>query len=354
MGAPMIEFPSERWDDLPVIDDEFAPDVAPDDMDAKPTTTAAASRMRLYDDVEVMALPPTQWIIQHVIERKSKAAIVGPSGVFKTTLLADLLTAVAVGQDWFGHPVVHAGPSVYVAAESGGFPTRLAASKRARKLSLTVPIGVYTYPAAIDLRNRRSVDGFVTFIQEQRCDPIIVGIDTYAAATPGAAENTSEDTTLAMRAATVIGQALEATVILVHHTNAAGTRERGHSSMKGDLDTLVMLEEVDDVIEVKCDKQRNAAKFDTFKLKPIPDTAGSVVLRPAAQVLLSDTLTQKQAAVLDVLREAGRDGVTKVQWKDLAKSIVTERSFYKIADRLEGQGYLVRAGTYFRAGTGKR
>jgi hypothetical protein len=28
--------------------------------------------------------------------------------------------------------------------------------------------------------------------------------------------------------------------------------------------------------------------------------------------------------------------------------VVTERSFYKITDRLEAQGYLVRSGNYFR------
>lgn len=355
MDAAVIDpFPDDHWDEVPQFDiDRVGPYRSDDgrvvrEDEARPSA-APSSSLRLYDDVEVMTLPPPEYIIDGILERRSKAAIVGQSGVYKTTLLADLLVAVATGQEWFGHRVLHRCSSVYVAAESGGFPARLAAAKRARKLSLNIPVGVYTFPGGIDLRDRRSVDTFVTFIEAQQPTAEIVAIDTYAAATPGAAETTSEDTTMAMAAAGVIGRALAATVILVHHTNAAGTRERGHSSMKGDLDTLLMLEEVDDVIEVKCDKQRNAAKFDTFKLKPVPDAAGSVVLRPAAHVLPSDALTQKQSAVLDVLREAGRDGVTKVQWKDLAKNLATERSFYKIADRLEAHGCLIRSGNYFIA-----
>ena len=341
--------PAEALWGMPDAAINGAPDDPIDFIDAATPSRLLFGDVELLDDVEVMTMPPPQWTIKGVLERRTKAALVGPSGVFKTTLLADLLTAVATGQTWFGHAVMQKGESVYVAAESGGFHTRLAAAKRARGFALDVRIGVHTFPASIDLRDRRCVDAFIKRVQQKHPAPLeIIAIDTYAAATPGAAENTSEDTTVAMAAAGHIGRTLNATVILVHHTNAAGTRERGHSSMRGDLDTLIMLEEVDDDIEVKCDKQRNDVKFPTFKVKPVPDNHGGVVLRPSAQVLPSTSLTQKQQAVLDVLREAGRDGLTKVQWKDLAKNVATERSFYKIADRLEAHGCLVRNSNYFR------
>jgi len=345
MGASVIPIDS-RWDDLPP---DFDATIADLPIPTNGNRPLMASTMRLLDDVEVMKLPPPEWIVDGVLERRSKAAIIGQSGTFKTTELSYLLVCVATGKEWRGHRVMTPGKSIYVAAESGGFPQRLAASKRACGLSLTEAIGVYTYQAGIDLRNRLSVDNFVTFVLSHELEPEIIAIDTYAAATPGAAENTSEDTTVAMAAADCIRRGVNATVILVHHTNAAGTRERGHSSMRGDLDTLIWLEEVHPDIEVKCDKQRNAAHFETIKLRPVPEAGGGVVLRSAAQMVPSSDLTDKQLATLGVLREAGRDGLTKVQWKDAVKNIATERSFYKIAKRLDDLGHLTQNGNYMRA-----
>ena len=64
----------------------------------------------------------------------------------------------------------------------------------------------------------------------------VVVVDTYAAATPGASENSSEDTTTAMVHAQHWRDTLGVTVILVHHTNATGSRERGHTAMRGAVD----------------------------------------------------------------------------------------------------------------------
>jgi hypothetical protein len=117
------------------------------------------------------------------------------------------------------------GASVYVGAEDvSGFKIRLAAAKRAAGLSLSEAIGVFCYPEAIDLRDPHSVRGFIYFLQGCGTPFIGVSIDTYAAATPGAAENSSEGTTVAMAAAQQIRDALSVSVILVHHSNAGGTQ----------------------------------------------------------------------------------------------------------------------------------
>src|SRR5918993_200086 len=107
------------------------------------------------------------------------------------------------------------------------------AAKIAARLSLDVPVGVFTFPEAIDLRDPVSVARFSRFLQStQFASPLeLVVLDTYAAAMPGASENSSEDTTLAMAHAHLWREQLNATIVLVHHSNAGGTRERGHSSM---------------------------------------------------------------------------------------------------------------------------
>src|SRR4051812_9621700 len=79
----------------------------------------------LLDDVQIMSLPDPEWVVQDVIPKGGRVGWVAPPDSFKTTALADLLVAVATGQDWHGHPVVRRGPSLYLGAEErSGFKVR--------------------------------------------------------------------------------------------------------------------------------------------------------------------------------------------------------------------------------------
>ncbi len=103
---------------------------------------------------------------------------------------------------------------------------------------------------------------------------------------------------------------------MVHHTNASGSRERGHSAMRGACDFMVSLTQVDDAIHVESSKQRNGPPFAPFALKLVPLAEGGCVLRAAADVLPLDGLTQQQQKALDVLRETFlADGATKSEWQ---------------------------------------
>src|SRR5262245_12942780 len=190
------------------------------------STTRVPDSFRLLDDAELMELADPEFTVDGILPRHGKASIYGPSGCSKTTLVAGLLVAVATGRDWFGHPVRHRGNCCYVAAEDvAGFKMRLRAAKQAAGLSLTMPIGVYTFPEPIDLRDAVGINGFIRFMRDSDVSFEVIVIDTYAGATPGAAENSSEDTTQALAAAAKVQEAVECGVILVHHTNAGGTRE---------------------------------------------------------------------------------------------------------------------------------
>lgn len=344
MGASVMD----RWDDTDDIPRLNDVPVFDDPLDFSSAADAAAPAMRLLDDVEVMSLPDPEWLVTDIIPRRGVLAWVGPPGSYKTTMIAGLLLDVALGRPWFGHTVRHRGPSIYVGAEDPcGFKIRLKAAKLAARHSLDIVAGVYTYPAAIDLRDRSNVGRFLEWLGQQRRTYETVVVDTYAAATPGAAETSSEDTTAAMAAAQTIRDTLNATVILVHHTNAAGTRERGHSAMKGAADAMIMLDPVDDVVHVRCEKMRNGPFFETLTLKPVPLDGGGLVLRLASDVLPSTSLTSLQTQVLDALRDvAGSDGASKTTWRT-ACAAVPERSFYKVASVLEERGHVIKRGAYF-------
>ena len=171
----------------------------------------------------------------------------------------------------------------------------------------------------------------------------------YAASTPGSSENSSEDTTTAMVNAQRLRDDLKATVILAHHTNAGGSRERGHTAMRGASDFMISLTPVDDLLHVECSKQRNAAPFEKLLLKmvPAPDGIGCI-LRLADDVLPSNILTQGQAKVLDVLRTTfGIDGATKSEWQRTCQDI-PERTFHRCCKVLIDRGYVKPVGTHFR------
>ncbi|HEY0876689.1 MAG TPA: AAA family ATPase [Vicinamibacterales bacterium] len=319
-------------------------------------TTQFPATWRLLDDVELMALADPDFLIADMIPRRSVGVIYAPSGAGKTTFLAALTTAVAQLPSFYGHSVRHRGASCYVATEDpAGFKVRLRAAKRAAKLPLDAAIGVYTFPEPIDLRDSVSVAGFSRFLQQQSATlPLeLVIVDTYAAATPGASENSSEDTTTAMVHAQQWRDRLGVTVILVHHTNAGGSRERGHTAMRGAADFMIAMTPVDDVIHVECSKQRNAAPFErlTLRLTPMPDGDGCI-LRRADDVIQGETLTPAQTKVLAVLRETfGADGATKTEWQRTCAD-VNERTFHRAAKVLADRGFIKAYGSHWRD-TGK-
>lgn len=322
--------------------------------EAEPAATFPAS-WRLLDDVQVLELPDPEYLIDGMIPRRGVGAIYSLSGTGKTTLLASLLVAVATEKPFLGHRVCHRGASVYVATEDpAGFKVRLRAAKQAAGLALDQAVGVFTFPEPIDLRDPVSVTRFSRFLTAAMAGrPLeVIVVDTYAAATPGASENSSEDTTMAMVHAQRWRDTTGATVILAHHTNAGGTRERGHSAMRGACDFMISMTAVDDVIHLESSKQRNAAPFERLTLKLSPVDGGGCVLRLADDVLPAAGLTAAQTQAYNVLRDTfAANGATKGEWQRTCLG-VSERTFHRACKVLGERGYVQEVGSYFRV-TGK-
>jgi len=312
------------------------------------SVTRTPKDWRLLDDVQVMDVPDPQYLIDQVIPQHATGVLYGPTGACKTTLATSLMVSIATGADWFGHRVSKRGNSVYVAAEDlPGFKVRLSAKKRAASYSLDTSIGVYTFPETLDLRDAIAVNAFTRFLKAAGAFELLV-VDTYASATVGAAENSSEDTTRTMAHAAQWRDELNLTVLFIHHTNAAGSRERGHSSMRGAADTMISVTPIDDVIAVECSKQRNAAPFSKLTLKLTPVEGGGCVLRLASDVLASADLSPAQQKVIGILRDTfGEDGATKSDWQKACADI-SERTFHRAAKMLVEKGLVETAGKYFR------
>lgn len=303
---------------------------------------------RLLNDAELMRLDDPQFLITNILPRRGVGVLYGPSGSCKTTMVAGMLVSLATGAPWFGHEVCHPGSSIYVAAEDiAGFKIRLKAAKLAAGLPLNRPVGVHTFPEPIDLRDSIDVSRFIRFVRATNLKLEQVTLDTFAASTPGASENSSEDMTASMSAAQKIRDELDCGVLIVHHTNASGSRERGHSAMRGAADLMIAVNPVDDIIHFECSKLRNGPPFAPMSLKLTNIAEGGCVLRLASDVSPKFGMSPAQDKVLTVLRETfAADGATKKEWRSACVD-VPERTFHRVAKVLKEGGLVRQSGTRF-------
>ncbi len=282
--------------------------------------------------------------------------IYGQPGTCKTTFVAALAGSLATGNPLFGRTVHRPGSTVYMAMEDpAGFNLRMTAWKSGAGLALESPIGVYTFPCGLDLRDEKLVHLFEQFLREKTFSQSLecIVVDTYAAATPGANENSAEDTTRALAHAQSWKERLGVTVLLVHHANAAGSRERGHSAMRGAADTMIVMAASEKGVSATCEKQRNGPPFPPFLMR-LDAVAGACVLVPAVDtdgLGGRPTATEgaaNEAKALAVLSGLGgaRKWVRRPPWRDAAG--IPESSFYRVVKRLQDAGLIKTNGREFR------
>ena len=89
----------------------------------------------------------------------------------------------------------------------------------------------------------------------------MIVVDTLARAMAGGNENAPDDMGKLLNNVEALRQGTDAFVLLIHHTGKDETKgARGHSSLKGAADTILLLSKRDDdLLELKSDKQRDMA-----------------------------------------------------------------------------------------------
>lgn len=180
-------------------------------------------------------------LVKGLVDQGDSAMFFGESGCGKSFLAVDMGMAIARGEPFLGMRTVQ-GPVVYQAGEGGrGLLKRLRAYKHHHHVFGDVPFVLLP-----DKVNLFAADGDANaFIEE--CAALkaymrglsAVFIDTFAAASAGANENASEDMGRMLDAGYRINKATGAAIFWVHHKNAQGLRERGHTSFRANIETVV-------------------------------------------------------------------------------------------------------------------
>ncbi|MFC5509329.1 AAA family ATPase [Bosea massiliensis] len=204
----------------------------------------------LWKDLDAPG-PEHEYLIDGILTVGEVSMIAGPSRHGKSFAAVDEGLAVARGVPWLGNDTLRGGV-IYIAAESGrGVKKRLRAYRRWHEIAPETELPFVLLPAQFDLYGSEDHTNALledaklwdTYFKETFSVPLrLIVIDTFAAATPGADENSSKDIGQALKRATAIAAQTGANVQLVHHMNAGGTKPRGWTGILANIDSVVTIE----------------------------------------------------------------------------------------------------------------
>jgi hypothetical protein len=215
-----------------------------------PRPTSAFGAVR-FEDIDNNPAP-LHWTIKGILQRGTVSLWYGPPSCGKSFLLTDAAMAVARGIHWMERRT-RPGLVVYQTGEGHtGFRLRLKAYRRANTIPseekppfvyLPVRINLFLADADVDklILELKAWEAFYNQPLE------LVVIDTFNAASGGANENANQDVGKVLDRCRKIAEVTGAHVAVVHHTPKDGGKPRGHSSLTGDVETTISVEETEEL-----------------------------------------------------------------------------------------------------------
>lgn len=205
---------------------------------------AAAEPKRHYKRLDLtQPVPPTDWLIEDMIERGVVTVLAGDSGVGKSFITMAMGLAVAGGQEKFlGLAVRRHGRVLIVDEENspGLVQQRLAALGMEKEW---IPNIEYLSYAGVDLYSEP------TLLLEEAVDlqPELIVLDSQSAVAVGAEENSNDDMTrLFKQGFRPLARESGAAVVILHHTPKDGKGiPRGAGAIKAQADQVLSIVEAE-------------------------------------------------------------------------------------------------------------
>lgn len=132
----------------------------------------------------------------------------------------------------------------------------------------------------------------------QNWHPPLVILDTLACSMAGGDENSPRDMGLLLSAAKRIQHQLDATVLFLHHPGKVGDDERGHSSLRGACDAMLLVKRKGDEVTVSSSKLRDGEPFAPLHFR-ITEASPGIALKP----LDPDDKPSTQAEIPELQRQ---------------------------------------------------
>ncbi len=214
---------------------------------------------------DVMALPPKEWLIDQILGRSDLVMIYGAPGSGKTFAGLDLALSACLGRSFAGRfEVPHRLTVAYAIGEGGsGLAQRLQAAGEYYGVDDIPNLHIYmTAPQLFNIQDPCNAAQFVLEYAAAQAagdvEPLdILFLDTLHSVTAGADENSSQHMGQVLHQAKAIADRLGCAVCLIHHTNKAGTGERGSSALRGAMDCMIEVKEVGSSRLMNCEKLKD-------------------------------------------------------------------------------------------------
>lgn len=248
------------------------------------------------------------WLVKHLIERNGIMILAGESMAGKSFMIMDMGMKIARGMDYVGHKV-RQGTVIHMAVEDGkGTELRFKGCLKSQGISPDADVPYVVMDPFADggtgftLMDDDVVDRFIAECLEWKAyygSLEMIIIDTLSMATEGMDENSSGEASKVLGRINRIRERTGATVAVVHHMNAGGTKVRGSTAIVAN---------VPNVIELR--QQMLPAPNKREDPKPALDGNGQPIRRARLAKNKNGVGNKSWAFVLDkvVLNELDEDG----------------------------------------------
>lgn len=186
-------------------------------------------------------LPPTEYVVDGLIEHRGMSSVIGDSGVGKSAVVLDMAACIAAGRPWHGRRTIQC-PVAYIAGEGyRGAAARLKAWERAHGENIGDKL--FIVPEALPVAGDVASWAYIS----EQCVANGVGLvifDTLARMATGLDENSATDMGKVVGAFDRLQNATGAGVMFVHHTARGASHGRGSSAVRGAVDSEVLVTDV--------------------------------------------------------------------------------------------------------------
>lgn len=253
----------------------------------------------------VQALPPVEWLVDGWLPAVGLSGVYGPPGIGKTLFLLYVEDCVLRGRPLFGHPVQRGATMFYAGEGVEHFPARWRAMDHTHLKDDDADPAPHLYltSAAVDLAHPPDVAAVLKTKADHERDhgvPVrLVVVDPLAEYMTG--DENGEDMDRASRGARAIATIGRCAVVIGHHTNASGERERGSDKPRARAEAWLRMENAGaDRVALIAQKQRGGPPL-AMEVEKVP-SGDSVALWPLGEwdrdVYLA-TVEDRRAAAKD-------------------------------------------------------
>ena len=257
--------------------------------------------------IDLMQLPPKEWLYFNLIGKGDIAALFGEAGTGKTFVGMDFILSGILGRQFAGLFNISKPFKVAYCAGEGvaGLKNRFAAAVNKYQVSpKDLGLTVYTdVPQLFDPNADKSIYVFVQELLDRGEQIDLLVIDTLHAANIGGDENSAKEISITLQAIKHARDKLGCTVLLLHHANKTGGY-RGSSALHGAMDTMLQTKLTDGIGTLECFKQKDAERFKPLYFKLVGDhyaESAYVEWVEASTVKLNPDAPKKEQAKQDIL-----------------------------------------------------